>query len=206
MHWYEWFALAALAFCLINFSRHFFRLMKLGKPRDYSARAGSTTGGIVYSFTAGMNPRNKESAFLHLPTYTAGLIFHVAAFLAIVLFFLLLSGLEFNRPIRIIFYLTAFSGAVSGFGILAKRLTDRKLRLLSNPDDYISNILVTLFQLFTGLVLLNKWFYAAYMIVAGLLFLYMPAGKLKHAMYFFAARYHLGLFYGWRNVWPMKKL
>ncbi len=205
MHWYEWFALAALAICLISFAHHFFRLLKLGKPRDYSARAGSTTRGIVYSFTAGMNPRNKESAFLHLPTYTAGVIFHVATFLSIVMFFLLLSGLECSRLICILLTLAAFSGAATGVGIFIKRLTDNKLRRLSNPDDYISNMLVTLFQLFTGLVLLNNGLYPAYMIVAGLLFIYMPAGKLKHAIYFFAARYHLGLFYGWRNVWPMKK-
>ncbi len=206
MHWYQWFALAALAVCMISFAYHFFRLIKLGRPKDYSARAGSTTGGIVYSFTTGMNPRNKESAFLHLPTYTAGVIFHIATFLAIVLFFLPLSGLEAGRSIRLILSPIAFAGAMAGFGILIKRHTDKKLRLLSSPDDYISNLLVTFFQLLTGLVLLNNELYPAYMIVSALLLLYMPVGKLKHAIYFFAARYHLGLFYGWRNVWPMKKL
>jgi hypothetical protein len=30
----------------------------------------------------------------------------------------------------------------------------------------------------------------------------MPLGKLRHVVYYFAARYHLGFFYGWRNVWP----
>ena len=33
----------------------------------------------------------------------------------------------------------------------------------------------------------------------------MTVGKLKHVVYFFAARYHLGFFYGWRNVWPPHK-
>ena len=33
----------------------------------------------------------------------------------------------------------------------------------------------------------------------------MPLGKLRHAVYYFAARYHLGFFYGWRNVWPNKE-
>jgi len=41
-----------------------------------------------------------------------------------------------------------------------------------------------------------------YYISSILLFLYMPLGKLRHAVYYFAARYHLGFFYGWRNVWP----
>jgi hypothetical protein len=41
-----------------------------------------------------------------------------------------------------------------------------------------------------------------YFIAISLLFLYFPLGKLKHAIYFFAARYQLGFFYGWRGVWP----
>jgi hypothetical protein len=36
--------------------------------------------------------------------------------------------------------------------------------------------------------------------------LYIPAGKLRHTVYFFAARYHLGYFFGWRGVWPPGKV
>ena len=44
-----------------------------------------------------------------------------------------------------------------------------------------------------------------YYIITTILLLYMPVGKLKHLVYYFSARYHLGFFYGWRNVWPQKK-
>jgi nitrate reductase gamma subunit len=81
-----------------------------------------------------------------------------------------------------------------------------ELRSLSSPDDYISNILVTLFQLLSGLVLLVPEAIPGYFIMASLLLLYFPIGKLKHAIYFFAARYQLGLFYGWRGVWPPKTM
>jgi hypothetical protein len=52
--------------------------------------------------------------------------------------------------------------------------------------------------------LLDGAFAAYYFIFAGVLFLYLPSGKLKHSLYFFAARYHLGFFYGWRGIWPLK--
>jgi len=47
--------------------------------------------------------------------------------------------------------------------------------------------------------------FLAYNITATILFLYLPFGKLKHVVYYFAARYHLGFFYGWRNTWPPRK-
>ena len=81
---------------------------------------------------------------------------------------------------------------------------NRELRSLSNPDDYISNLLVDLFQLSTAFVLLSPGDELIYYLSATVLLLYFPLGKLRHAVYFFAARYHLGLFYGWRNVWPPK--
>ena len=85
---------------------------------------------------------------------------------------------------------------------------------MSNPDDYISNILVTLFQMMTILVLITPALIPSYRhtvlqfyyIITALLLLYGPAGKLRHTVYFFAARYHLGHFYGWRGVWPPRSI
>ncbi len=205
MHWYQWIASGAVAICLIVFATHFVRLIRLGSPKDYSKKAGSPAAGIVYSFTSAMDPRNKESAFLHLPIYTAGIIFHIATFASLITFFILLANFQPGPSFQIAAALIAFSGSLAGLIILIKRSLDKKLRWLSNPDDYISNLLVTIFQLFTGLTLLLPVLYPAYMLLAALLFLYMPVGKLKHIIYFFAARYHLGLFYGWRNVWPLRK-
>ena len=95
---------------------------------------------------------------------------------------------------------------MSGVGILIKRIFNRELRSLSNPDDFISNLLVDLFHFSTALILLQPGNEPLYYLSAALLLLYFPLGKLKHAVYFFAARYHLGFFYGWRNVWPPKTI
>ncbi len=202
MDWIHWVLFVAVAICLVSFAYHFIRLVRLGKPRDFSAKAGNTGSAIVYSFTTAMSPANKESAFLHLPTYTAGIVYHIATFVSLVAFLLVFFSVQLHHTLLIVFVLTAFAGTISGLAILVKRMADKKLSKLSNPDDYISNLLVTLFQLMTGLVLLYGGLYTIYMLIAALLFLYMPVGKLKHVFYFFAARYHLGFFYGWRNVWP----
>lgn len=205
MNWTHWFSLLALTVCLISFSLHFLRLLKLGKPREHAARAGSPLAGITYSFTTAMNPRNKESAFLHLPTYSAGILFHIASFISIVLYFFILFQKVPAGVTGTLLAIAALVGGLAGLSMLAKRILSKNLRFLSKPDDYISNLLVSLFQFFTALVILYDGFHQLYLVLAGALFLYMPLGKLKHIVYFFAARYHLGLFYGWRGVWPLRK-
>ena len=221
MAWYQWMALAALGFCLVSCLFHFFRLIKLGKPVDYSSPAGSIAQGVKYAFTGAMDPRRKESARLHLPTYTAGLFYHTGTFLSILLFFPLIFGYMpqgwFASIISAILFMSAFSGTA----ILIKRMINKELRSLSNPDDFISNLLVTLFQLLTLLVILIPLLHSyrptvlpsyspailpTYYLIFTLLMLYLPLGKLRHVVYFFAARYHLGNFYGRRGVWPQQRI
>ena len=205
MYWYHFFSLISLGICLVSCFYHFYHLLKRGLPIDYSAPSGSVMNAVKYSFTGAMSPLKKESAFLHLPTYIAGIIFHVGTFLAIVLFFPLLYGIHFSHRVLII---TSFCLLVSigfGSGLFVKRMIKKGLRKLSNPDDFISNILVTLFQLMTLFVLYLHSFIPIYFVVTGLLWIYIPLGKLKHVVYFFAARVQLGFFFGWRGVWPPKK-
>jgi uncharacterized membrane protein YhaH (DUF805 family) len=202
MYWYHYIALASSGIFLANFCYHLIRLIRSGKPYDYAPGAGKTGPAIRYSFTGAMSPLKKESAYLHLPSYIAGIIYHLGSFLSILLFIL-------NWFINLSFGL--FTGILAicllvsvccGIGILTKRIIDINLKNLSNPDDYLSNILVTSFQLLTALTLIMDTFTPVYYIMSSLLLLYFPLGKLKHAIYFFAARYHLGFFYGWRGVWP----
>ncbi|MCX6250885.1 MAG: hypothetical protein NTX61_09040 [Bacteroidetes bacterium] len=206
MFWYQWITLGSLGICLINSSIHLLRLVRLGKPTDFSSPAGKVSASVKYSFTGAMNPLKKESAYLHLPTYVAGIIYHLGTFLSIALFFLIWAGV--NLPDILIFPVAPFLliSFACGMGILIKRVVKKGLRDLSAPDDYLSNLLVTFFQLMTGIVLLLGQLIPVYFILSGLLLLYFPFGKLKHAIYFFAARYHLGFFYGWRGIWPQKRI
>ncbi|HDZ40775.1 MAG TPA: hypothetical protein ENH59_03735 [Bacteroidetes bacterium] len=202
MHWYRILSLAALVICLGSCLFHLIRLLRYGAPKDYSHKLGNTGTAIRYSFTGAMKPSKKESAYLHLPTYTAGLLYHAGTFLAIILFFLQLTGVALSPVWEYICSAVLLSGALSGTGILFKRMTSGKMRSLSCADDYFSNILVSSFQYITIFLLIGNIPVEAYYIVVTVLLLYVPLGKLRHVVYFFAARYQLGYFYGWRNSWP----
>lgn len=204
MVWYKVFAQISLLVCLIISAYHLVRLIRLGKPIDYSKKAGNPLEGIRYSFTAAMSPQKKESAYLHLPTYTAGIIYHLGTFLSIFVFILIILSAPINSVLTYVIFLFTVGSGISGVGILLKRLIVLKLRRLSNPDDYISNLLVTAFHFITGIYVAFGFGETGYYLSAAILLLYFPIGKLKHAIYFFAARYHLGFFYGWRGVWPIK--
>lgn len=189
---------------------HFIRLVKLGKPKDFSVKSGSVAKGVAYSNTVAMAPQNKESAYLHLPTYAAGIAFHLGTFLSFLLYILSLFNLNAYYPVWlcvVIGLCLCVSGAC-GIAMLFKRILDRNLRALANPDDFLSNIFTTLFQLATAFFLLFAsqccCIETLYYVVCTLLFLYMPFSKLKHLLYYFSARYHIGFFYGWRNTWPPK--
>jgi len=201
---YKTISLAAILICALIMAFHFIRLIRLGLPKEFSRRKGNLKSAITYSFTGAMSPSGKESAYLHLPTYTAGLLYHSGTFISLVLFFLMLFDVSFTDTVRWILICVLAVSGLSGLGILIKRILLKKMRYISNADDYVSNLLVSGFQIITLAALLDGVYAPYYFVFAGLLFLYLPLGKLKHSLYFFAARYHLGFFYGWRGIWPLK--
>jgi hypothetical protein len=209
MNWYQWMSLGALAICATVLLAHFLRLIRLGKPNDFSKKSGNIPQAIVYSNTKAMID-HKESAFLHLPTYFAGMVYHIGTFVSLLLFvfFLINTALNLVLPswLEWIFIVGLCISTLCGFSLFVKRIALKKMRTLSHADDYISNLLVTLFQLATARYLLCSCVEMYYYIIISILLLYMTVGKLKHVVYYFAARYHLGFFYGWRNVWPPKKV
>mgnify|MGYP000855220020 CR=1 FL=1 len=201
---YKIISLTAFLICLLIMAFHFIRLIRLGLPKEYSRRKGDVKSAITYSFTGAMSPTGKESAYLHLPTYTAGLLYHTGTFICFALYFLMLFDVSFSDTMRWILICVLTVSGLSGLGIFIKRISLKKMRYLSNSDDYVSNLLVSGFQIMTLAAFLDGEYAAYYFIFAGVLFLYLPLGKLKHSLYFFAARYHLGFFYGWRGIWPLK--
>jgi hypothetical protein len=204
MNGYVLLTLVSLTICLLGCLYQIFRILSLGKPKDYSIPAGNLNSAVIYSFTGGMSPSKKESAYLHLPTYTAGILYHIGTFLSIGLFIGILLNQHPVETTRLALSLFLLISGLCGLGILIKRIIIKELQSLSNPDDYISNLLVTGVQLIT-VVFLNYPTPVYYILVSALL-LYLPVGKLKHTIYFFAARYQLGFFYGRRGVWPPKNL
>lgn len=205
MCWYHWIAISSLIFSVALFSYQFARLVILGRPHDLSVSSGNVTKGIVYSFTKAMAPGAKESAYLHMPTYAGGIIYHLGTFLSLLLFFVLITGFpSLNDPLKSIFSALLFISFFAGFAILMKRIINKDLKSLSGLDDYISNGVTSLVQLFTAVYLLIPDAETFYYLSVALFFIWLPLGKTKHLLFFFFARYHLGFFYGWRGTWPQK--
>lgn len=202
MEWYIVLTIISLLFCLTGCVLHIYRIIHLGTPVDYSEPIGKPGSAILYSFTGGMSPVKKESAFLHLPTYTAGILYHMGTFLSIALLVIFLFGIILGNILSLLCSIFLIISCICGIGILIKRIFKKDLKLISNPDDYISNLLVTGFQLMTIIELNNHT--PLYFILTSILLLYLPLGKLRHTIYFFSARYHLGVFFGRRGVWPPK--
>ena len=206
----QYLAIAAAVYCLVSLFVHFVKIVRLGAPKDKSEPSGSVKEGVVYANTRAMMPTEKESAYLHIPSYAVGMLFHIGLFCSL-LFFVLSFFPFFNNWIEVscwrwVLAIPPAIGTVCGLILFFRRLLSKDLKVLSMPDDFISCGLVTLFLLMTTFYLSLSTCCGSitilYYISSILLLLYLPLGKLRHVVYYFAARYHLGFFYGWRNVWP----
>jgi len=78
-------------------------------------------------------------------------------------------------------------------------MTVGQLRRLSNPDDYISNILVTGCQITNLLVIIDINTERFLIPCCALPLIYIPVGKLRHSFYFFTSRIALGIYNGQRG-------
>jgi nitrate reductase gamma subunit len=184
--------------------------------RDYSVKSGDVIRGILYNFTWAMLPRHKETIRLHPVWFVVGVLMHAGILIAIlqVLVYLLTPQPEGIldvmdlRPLPAlistslsVIYFTAFLCAISLF---LKRVFSALMRSMSSPDDYISVLLVIDF-LFAALFHEQGGItWGTFLIHATVLFLYLPLGKLRHALFFFIARADYGARLGYRGTYPVK--
>ena len=128
MIWYHYFSLAALLVCIIVMLIRFIHLIKMGNPKDLSQKKGNIFQSEVYSYTIAMMPNKKESAYLHIFSFTAGVLFHIATLLSFVLFvlFFFIAPQAMLWNIRWILSLIILIGAFSGFALFIKRMLVKK--------------------------------------------------------------------------------
>jgi len=172
-------------------------------PKVYrSAPGGSASAGVFYAFGAGLLPSAKESVRTHRGSWAAGLGYHAGLFASLGLLAAFSSDLELPLPVARALGAVALIGAACGLGLFAKRAASGVLRSLSVPDDYLSNGLATLMAALAGLAALGLSPAAAALAAGVALLLYLPLGKIRHCLFFFPARYHFGVFFGRRGVFP----
>lgn len=173
-----------------------------GGARDLASPKGRESSGIAYSFTAGMFPWKKESARRHPAVYVLGVAYHAGTFLAFFWLVALAVGAALPDVAKAASAGVLGVTALAGISLLVRRGASSQLRYFSSPDDYFSNLVVTAFHLVAAAALLRPSAVSVLLVYGGLLLVYIPLGKLRHALYFGLARYYLGRFYGRRGVWP----
>ena len=198
---FRWILLGGFGVFLASAVYSIIQIIILGSS-DYSRPAGKIGRGLLYAFTASMSPRKKESAYLHLPTYSAGILYHIGTFLGILLLVTHFLDFGLGRLLSLLLSGILLISAACGMGILLKRVSKPEMRLLSTPDDYASNLLVTGFQVISVMTLQLPGMQPYLFIYGALLFIYVPISKLRHTIYFFTSRFYLGLVFGRRGVWP----
>ena len=192
----------AAIFCVSAFVIRVRKFLALTRPSDRSQPRGDVNAGVRYALTLGMLPWAKESTRRHALSYLRGVGFHLVVFLSFAIFlaspWLGLVPATFRLGLSIILAL----GSLLAFLGFISRFAEKSLRALSLPDDYFAILLVSLYLGLAALAVYNlaalAWFY----LVAAILFLYMPLGKIRHCIYFAFSRMFFGRFFGRRGIFP----
>jgi hypothetical protein len=195
----------AFVFSLVFLTAQVWGVLSAGRKRLHSEAAGSRLSGAAYALGRGMLPWEKESAAKHLPTYSAGIVYHAGIFAAIALALLLAAGGRLPATAVPVFRVALAAGFLAGAGLLIKRSVRPKMRHISCPDDFASNLLVDAFVLI-GLWTTGRPSAAPVFLAAAVAtFLYMPLGKIRHCFFFFYSRILFGSYFGRRGVLPPKR-
>lgn len=168
--------------------------------KDLARERGSALRGVLFAFTLGMAPWEKESTRIHWIAYLRGIFFHVGVFTA---FAILLASPWLDRLPQFLIWLAVgitAVGALFGFAGIFMRLAGPNERTLSLPDDYASVFLTSLFAALASAALLWSAALPAFYVVTGLMAAYIPISKIRHCVYFFYSKFFFGFGFGRRGV------
>ncbi len=192
--------LLAIVICLLGIAIRLKEIINRPYKKDLSRERGSALKGVLYAFTLGMAPWEKESTRIHWIAYLRGIFFHVGIFFAFVVL-LLSPWIENLPPILIwIFIVISALGAVFGFAGIVMRWKGQNERALSVPDDYFSVFLAALFTTFALVFLISPAYLPVFYLVAAILLIYIPISKIRHCVYFFYSKFFFGANFGHRGV------
>jgi len=193
---------ASVLFCIVALTLMVVRTFTFGQKPTYAYPRGSKFSGILYAFTQGMLPWEKETAARHIWTYIGGILYHLSIFIEMFFLATLLLRISLTAALLQTLRILLFIGLVSGLALLIKRTFKPHMRALSYGDDYLANILVDLLLLSALTTTFNESAYFIFFIIAIIIFIYIPFGKIRHCVFFFYSRILFGDFFGRRGVLP----
>ena len=179
-----------------------FLIAKSGGRKDYSVQAGSPGKGIIYNFTVAMTPAHKESVSLHPVKFLIGIAMHFGVFAVIAKVFLLLAIADLQPCCPLVVGSFFIFSATCAVFLFLRRIFDRELRFMSSPEDYLSVLATTGFIAAAFLHEFAIIDTSLFFVCTAVVFFYIPLGKLRHAIFFFAARIDYGSRLGYRGTYP----
>lgn len=197
----------ALIWMAVIYTIKSIQLSRLPMPWEKGVQAGKPGDGVRHSYASAFMPWAMESSRKHLWRWLGFGLYHIGALVAIVNTFTYPFAPGFMTPtVKFLFAILIAPSVIVGLIKLYNRITDRKLRIVSTPDDYFSLISLELFLFFAVMALLTDgvgWRVWYFLITAFFLF-YVPFSKISHYIYFFFAHYITGKRYGHRGILPSK--
>ena len=192
----------ALAVAVGSFAVQRLRLVAFRAPAPLAPARGSAAAGVLYAFTKAFAPGAKESASRHLPSYVAGIVYHLSIFAALARLLATLLPVPMPPAVDAAAAVLFAAGLACGLALLVKRLSDGKLRALSVPEDLLANVLVDVMVAAALAVSLEPDLVPLFQTSGVLLLLYAPLGKLRHMLFLLTSRRYSGAYFGRRGVRP----
>jgi len=172
--------------------------------KEYGVKAGSVIKGIIYNFTWAMTPRHKESMRLYPIEFIIGVLMHIGILLAIARVILMLAYPPIAEIKQVAFVMIFGISILCGLYQFLRRVLSKELRTISCFDDYLAIIITIDFLIAAFLHEIGILSPPIFLIHATVVFIYLPIGKLKHALFFFIARAEFGARLGYRGIYPSK--
>ena len=193
-------AIVGLALGILGIILKLRDIMNRPFKEDLARERGSVGRAVLFAFTLGMAPWEKESTRIHWIAYLRGIIFHIGIFMAFGV--LLASSWLEVLPDWLIWIGAAVTGfgALFGFAGIFMRLAGPNERALSLPDDYASVFLTSLFIALAFGTMLWPLLLPAFYVVTGIMGAYIPISKIRHCVYFFYSKFFFGKGFGHRGV------
>jgi nitrate reductase gamma subunit len=194
--------LVSLGWCAVALVMPLLLVLTFGARHARAPQRAPAWRGVVHAFGPGMLPWKKDGARRHPGVVVAGGLYHVAVATALALLAVRLSGLALPRPAAAVAAATLAAGTCAGIALLVRRLRSAMLRRISAPDDYASNVVVDLFLASAAMSVAKPELLGTFFLVATVLLVYAPFGKIRHCLYFPVARVMFGARVGRRGVVP----
>ncbi len=188
-----------LVFFIVVSAIRLYSILRRPYKKDLSQPKGSSRFGAFYALTFAMLPWKKESTKKHWATYAAGMLMHMGVFVA----FFYAVGIRFNlwpEILQVLVRWIGVAGLIMTLSLFIKRNVVNHMRIISNPDDFLSNLLVTFYLLGAVLTAYDFSWLPLWRLAFLLLLFWIPLGKIFHMILFFVSRLLFGWQFGRRGV------